>query len=124
MEQSVAAQRLREAFVQGGCTDQRGLGYGTVAAYWDTVASPFTADWSSTATQVGGFAGASIVNNPNGRITITIPNEAGARSFFYHVAPNAPWTNGPLRTISQTFQWTEAMPSECRAGAASLAGRK
>lgn len=114
MQQSVAAQKMRAAFVGGGCKGVSRFAYGTAEAYWDTVASPVTADWSSTAAQVGGFADASVVHNGKGTITFTIPNQAGARSFFYHAVPNAPWTNGPLRTISQTFQWTEPAPSGCR----------
>ena len=122
LQQSVAAQKMRDAFVAGGCKGVSGFTYQTGEAYWDTIANPRTADWSSTAAQVGGFAGASVVNSGNGTITITIRNKAGAQSFFYHVAPNAPWTNGPLRTISQTFQWTEATPSGCGTGAASVGG--
>jgi len=114
MQQSVAAQKMRDAFVGGGCKGVSGFTYPTGEAYGDTVANPLTADWSSTAAQVGGFAGASVANNGNGTIMITIPNQAGARSFFYHAVPNAPWTNGPLRTISQTFQWTEPAPLGCR----------
>jgi RHS repeat-associated protein len=114
MQQSIAAQRMRAAFVETGCEDQRGFAYDTFQAYWDTIANPFTADLSSTATQVGGFAGASIVKYPDGTITITIPNEAGAYSFFYHLVPNAPWQSGPFRTIRQTFQWTEPAPLGCR----------
>jgi len=114
MKASVAAQKMRAAFVGVGCKDRRDFAYGTYEAAWDTILSPWTRDLSSTATQVGGFAGASIVKNPNGTITFTIPNEAGAQSFFYHRVPNAPWQNGPLRTIRQTFEWTKTVPLACR----------
>jgi RHS repeat-associated protein len=124
MQQSVAAQKMRDAFVQGSCKDQARLAYGTFEAYWDTIANPSTRDWSSTAAQVGGFAGASMVNNPNGTVTITIPNEAGAHSLFLHAVPNAPWKSGPLRTVHQTFHWTESAPLECHTQRASLGGRK
>ncbi|MCX6834053.1 MAG: hypothetical protein NTW07_02780, partial [candidate division Zixibacteria bacterium] len=46
-------------------------------------------------------------NNGNGTVTFTIPNEAGAQSFFYHLVPNRTCPTGPMRTIKQTFQWTE-----------------
>ena len=80
LQQSVAAQKMRDAFVAGGCKGVSGFTYQTGEAYWDTIANPRTADWSSTAAQVGGFAGASVVNSGNGTITITIRNKAGAQS--------------------------------------------
>ena len=123
MKASIAAQKMRAAFVGGGCKDRRDFAYGTYEAAWDTILNPRTRNLTSTATQVGGFADASIVKNPNGAITFTIPNEAGAQSFFYHRVRNVPWQSGPLRTIRQTFQWTEAAPSKCTQPA-SLAGRK
>ena len=63
--------------------------------------------WARTEFQVGGFGGASAVNNGDGTVTFTIPNDAGAKSFLYGVAPNRTSKTGPMRTISQTFQWTE-----------------
>ncbi len=113
MERSVAARKMRLAFVENGCQNTR-FNYGTFEAYWDTAANPLTADWSSTAVQVGGFAGGTVVNNGNGTITITIANEAGTNSFFYHAVPNRRGTSGPMRTIYQTFQFTEAVPFGCR----------
>jgi len=56
---------------------------------------------------VGGFGNAAAINNGNGTVTFTITNYAGTESFFYHVPPNVPWSEGPLRTIKQTFTWTE-----------------
>ena len=59
---------------------------------------------------MGGFARASAINNGNGTVTFTIPNRAGAHSFFYHlpfVSDNPFGTGGPIRNIYQTFQWTE-----------------
>jgi RHS repeat-associated protein len=123
MKASIAARKMRAAFVGGGCKDRRDFAYGTFEAAWDTILSPWTGDLSSTATQVGGFVNASIVNNRDGTITLTIKNEAGAKSFFYHLVGNAPWQSGPLSTIRQTFEWTEAAPSIC-AQPPSLARRK
>jgi uncharacterized protein RhaS with RHS repeats len=77
MQQSVAAQKMRDTFVGGGCKGMSRFAYGTGEAYLDTAANPLTADWSSTAVQVGGFAGASVINNGNG-ITTTIRKQAGA----------------------------------------------
>ena len=114
MQQSVAAQKMRRAFVQNGCAGLKAFTYDTFEAFWDTVVFPRTADWSSTAAQVGGFAGASVSRNGDGSITIRVPNEAGARSFFYHAVPNVPWKEGPLRTIYQEFEWTEPAPVACR----------
>jgi hypothetical protein len=112
LSRSIGLEKMRQDFVQHGCRT-RGFAYGTIEAYWDTVVNPFTLDWSSTATQVGGFAGATTVNNGNGTITVTIPNEAGAKSFFLHIPPNSPFSRGPLRTIKQRFEWTEYLPAGC-----------
>ena len=100
---------LRDAFNRGGCKSQRHLSYGTAQAYWDTVANPFTADWSNTAAEVGGFGGASIINNGNGTATYTIPNTSGTYSFFLHLVPDRKSPTGPMSNIYQTFQWTEPL---------------
>jgi hypothetical protein len=70
MEQSVAAQQMRNQFVAAGCKSVGNIAYGTAQAYWDTTANPLTADWFSTAFEVGGFAGGSVVNNGNGTATL------------------------------------------------------
>lgn len=117
MQNSPGANALCQAFYSGGMQDITGHGfaYGSYRALWETVLNPATADWSSTAAQVGGFAGATAVNNGNGTVTFTIPNTAGAHSFFYHRSfiHNRSSAIGPLTNINQTFQWTERIDSKC-----------
>jgi hypothetical protein len=107
MQNSIGVQKLREEFYKGGCESITRGEYGTFEAYFDYYVNPLTADSSSTAFQVGGFAGASVTNNANGTVTFTITNVAGTHSFFLHVVPNRKSTKGPMRSIIQTFQWTE-----------------
>lgn len=109
MTNSPGVNKLRDAFNRGGCKSQNNLSYDTYEAYWDTTVNPFTADWSSTAAEVGGFAGASIVNNGNGTATFTIPNTSGTHSFFLHLVPDRKSPTGPMSNIYQTFQWTEPL---------------
>ena len=111
MRNSPGGKLLMQEFHNGGAQGVERFGYGTGAAYRDTVINPMTADWSSTAFQVGGFAGATATNNGNGTATFTIPNVAGTHSFFYHAVPDRQGTTGPMRTINQTFQWTEPIQS-------------
>ncbi len=106
MQNSIGIQNLRNEFRQGGCKSLGKGKYGTVEAYWDTTVNPLTADLSSTAAQVGGFASASVINN-NGTVTFTITNVAGTYSFFLHAVPNRTSNTGSMRSITQTFQWTE-----------------
>jgi hypothetical protein len=96
-----------------GCKSTNKGNYGTGEAYWDSTLNPLTADLSSTAAQVGGFAGASVINNGNGTATYTITNVAGTHSFFLHAVQNRTGSMGPMRNIIQTFQWTEPIPKEC-----------
>jgi RHS repeat-associated protein len=107
MRDSPGAASLRNEFYEGGCKSMTGGNYGTGQAYVDTAANPFTADWTSTAFQVGGFTGGSVTNNGNGTATFNIPNRAGTHSFFFHAVPNRSSPIGPMSTIDQTFQWTE-----------------
>lgn len=107
MRHSIGAQEMREAFYKGGCKSIKGFAYGTFAAYWDTTINPFTADWSSTSAEVGGFAGASVTNNGNGTATFYIPNVSGTHSFFFHIVPNRQSSSGFMRSIRQAFTWTE-----------------
>lgn len=104
MQNSPGANALRNNFNAGG---GKNFAYGSGQAAWDTVVNPATADRSSTAAQVGGFAGASAINNGDGTVTFTILNVAGANSFFYHLVSDRSGTTGPMRNINQTFQWTE-----------------
>ena len=105
---------LRRRFEAEGCKTIENGEYGTFEAFWDTVLNPRTNDWSSTATQVGGFARAKVVNNGNGTATFIVRNIAGANSFFYHVLPNRRAEEGAFTNIQQVFTWTEAIP--CTAG--------
>jgi RHS repeat-associated protein len=109
MMNSQGVQDLRNRFFRGKCKSIRRGAYGTYEAYWDTSVNPFTADWSSTAAQVGGFAGASVIDNGDGTATYTIVNVAGTHSFFLHAVPNRSSSTGPMRSIRQTFQWTESI---------------
>lgn len=100
---SAGGQGLRDAFFKGGCKNIANYTYGTSEAF---LKSP---PWSSSAAgQVGGFAGASAINNGDGTVTFTIPNTAGRKSFMYHMmSDRPPGSTGPLRSIMQTFIWTE-----------------
>jgi len=105
---SPGAAVLRDAFYAGHGNN---VAYGTLQAAEDTLLDPTY--WSSTALQVGGFGGASAVNNGNGTVTFTIQNVAGASSFFYHLVPDRTGSAGPLRNINQTFTWTENVCGVC-----------
>jgi len=109
LRRSAGAQVIRDAFVANGCRSTSNIFYDTRPAFRDTVFNP-----TSTAFQVGGFAGASAVKEGNGMLRITVSNVAGANSLLYHIVPNAPWSTGPLRTIHQTFEWREAVPAACQ----------
>ena len=108
---SPGANALRDAFYRGGGATIPRFTYASDQAAKDTVLNP--SYWSSTALQVGGFDGASAVNNGNGTVTFTIPNEAGTRSFFYHAVDDRTGTTGPMRTIKQIFTWTEPIEGRC-----------
>lgn len=111
---SPAGQNMRNQFQANHCNSTKNISYGTLQAGWDTVANPFTADWSSTAAQVGGYAGASATNNGNGTVTYRISNTAGTSSFFagqYTGVPDSPLPIGPMHNVNQHFEWTEKIPS-------------
>lgn len=116
MEQSVAAQQMRNQFVAAGCKTTKNIAYGTAQAYWDTTANPLTADWFGTPFEVGGFAGGSVVNNGNGTATYSFPNVSGTHSFWLHLVPDRASSTGPMRNINQTFTWTEPVPAGCGCG--------
>lgn len=109
MMHSPGGEKLRDAFYKNHCKTVRRINYGTFEAYWDTVANPFTADWSNTAAQVGGFGGAVGLNNGDGTVTFVIPNTAGTHSFFLHLVPDITSPTGPMHNIEQTFVWTETI---------------
>ena len=111
---SPGAEHIRKQFYKHGCETTIGrLDYPTENAFFETFLSP--RNWASTAFQVGGFGRASAFNNGNGTVTFEIYNEAGTHSFFYHRFPNRESASGPMRTIKQTFQWTEKI-DESRCG--------
>jgi|GEM_PF-5248350 len=112
MQNSLGANELRIAFYQNQCQGTMGIGYSTPQAAWDTIINPLTNDLSSTATQVGGFGSATATNNGDGTVTYTTTNVSGTYSFFYHQVPNRSGTTGPMRSIHQTFQWTETYDLE------------
>lgn len=114
MEQSVAAQQMRDAFNKSGCNNVSGIPYGTFRAYWDTAANPLTADWGSTAFEVGGFARGSVINNGNGTATYSFPNVSGTHSFFFHLIPDRQSSTGPMRNITRHFTWTEFTGCGCQ----------
>jgi RHS repeat-associated protein len=114
MQSSTGADFLRQSFVNNGCINTYNLEYNTGTAYYDTLLNPYTADWSSTAAEVGGFGGASVVINGDGTVTYTIVNLSGTKSFFFHLVPDRTGTTGWMRTITQTFQWAEPSPCECQ----------
>jgi hypothetical protein len=70
---------------------------------------PYDAVHSPVGVQVGGYAGGTWTANGN-TVTMTIPNDAGAKSFLYHIFPNSPFSIGPGRTINQKFDITVANP--------------
>jgi hypothetical protein len=111
MRESPGGAKLREAFYKNGCQDVRDFEYETGEAARE---SP---PWASTTPgQVGGFMGTAH-NNGDGTVTFTIYNDAGLHSFAYHVLPDRPGKTGPMRTIHQTFQWTEKIDkSKCCPG--------
>jgi len=116
IQQSVSAQMMRDAFQKAGCKNVLGLSYGTFEAYWDTTINPFTADWASTAFELGGFEGGSVVNNGNGTATYSFPNVSGTHSFWLHLVPDRKSPTGAMRNIRQKFSWTEPVPPNCRCG--------
>lgn len=107
MKKSPGAEKLRKEFYKRGGNNLKGFVYGTFEAAYDTLLNPKTADWCSTAAQVGGFAGAEAINNNDGTVTFRIVNIAGTKSFFYHLFPNRSGTKGPMRSIVQIFEWVE-----------------
>jgi len=111
MQQSVAAKKMRDAYTQAGCKTINQFAYGTFEAYWDTTANPSTLNWGSTAFEVGGFGGGSIVNNGDGTATFSFPNVSGTHSFWFHVVPDRKSPTGAMRSIKQRFTWTEKVPA-------------
>jgi RHS repeat-associated protein len=107
LQNSPGVEQMRQQFEQNGEQTTTNMSYGTFQAYWDTTVNPFTADWSNTAAEVGGWGGASVTNNGDGTATYYIPNTSGTHSFFLHLVPDRQSPTGPMRNIYQKFQWTE-----------------
>ncbi len=107
MQSSLNMNRQRDQFYAGNTETQTDLNYDTIKAYAETILNPLTANWKSTAMQVGGYRGASITNNNDGTATYNIRNVAGANSFFLHMVPNLPGKTGPMHNVEQIFKWTE-----------------
>ncbi len=107
MQMSHNVNQQRNKFQAQGAPPTAEFLHNTVDAYIDTLVNPRTANWHSTAMQVGGYRGATITNNNDGTATYNIRNVAGANSFFLHMAPNLPNTSGPMHNVEQIFRWTE-----------------
>jgi hypothetical protein len=107
---SPGANHMRDLFRIRGCQSIPRISYSTLRAAHDTILNRSTADLFSTAFQVGGFIG-SVKNNGDGSAAYTIRNEAGRNSFWFHVATNIQASPSgaptPMRSIYQTFKWTE-----------------
>ncbi len=114
MQDGAGAAAMRDAFYAGGCKNT-GYHYTTGPAAWDTLLNPCTMDPFKITAQVGAWDGTA-VNNGDGTVTFTIVNKAGVESFFYHLrcCKDRTGTTGPMRTITQTFTWTEKIDkSKC-----------
>jgi RHS repeat-associated protein len=103
MAQSPGAAMLRYQFYSGGAQSISAFNYSTGQAANDTLLDPL-----GVPMQVGGFGNASAINNSDGTVTFTIPNDASRQSFLYHL-PVQNRAAGPMRTIHQTFTWTETI---------------
>jgi hypothetical protein len=105
MQKSPNVTRAIDQFYAEGAPAKLLFRHDTIPAYIETIFNPMTANWHSTAMQVGGYRNATITNNGNGTMTIRIRNIAGANSFFLHLIPNLPGTSGPMHNIEQIFEW-------------------
>jgi RHS repeat-associated protein len=115
LQGSWAADAVRDAFVANGCMDVELGDSGFIKPFRETVLPPNT-NLLTTQAQMGGYDRALVSKEGNGMIRITMYNEASLWSFAYHAWPKdlgvGP-SKGPLRTIKQTFEWTESVPSAC-----------
>ena len=101
MMNSPGVNNLRDLFYKNNCQNSR-YDYGTGQAYADTWSNP-----TGTGFEVGGFYGATAVNNGDGTVTFNVPNTSGTNSFFYHQVPDRKGSTGPMRNIYQNFNWSE-----------------
>ena len=80
MIDSPGVKRFRDKFYANGCASFTNFSYGHFEAVWET--GPFSPSrLTQVEFQVGGFAGASAVNNGDETVTFKIRNVAGRRSF-------------------------------------------
>jgi len=100
MRAGAGAEKLRHAFYAGGGASITYFRYGTVEAAADTMPYPWT-----TPFQVGGWEG-SATNTGHGTVKFRIVNYASKSSFLLHLPVRSPAT-GPMRTITQIFEWEE-----------------
>jgi len=107
LSNSPGGRVLRDNFYAGGCKSFSGGTFGTYEAYFYTLIYPPTADWGSTAAEVGGFAGATATVNDDGTVTFRVLNDSGTRSFFLHLPADRTGPTGLMRTIRQSIEWTE-----------------
>ena len=105
MQNSPGADAMRHLFYEKGNYSGWNPG-GHFWFYVHTVVSPYTADWSSTALQVGGFK-ASARENPEGTVTYTIDNISRLSSLLGIPYTDVPWKTGPMSNVKQVFTWTE-----------------
>jgi RHS repeat-associated protein len=101
MMNSPGVNNLRDLFYKNNCQNSH-YDYGTGQAYADTWSNP-----TGTGFEVGGFYGATAVNNGDGTVTFNVPNTSGTNSFFYHQLPDRKGSTGPMRNIYQNFNWSE-----------------
>jgi RHS repeat-associated protein len=102
MMRSGNAEAMRDAFYANNAQTTRNIPYGTGRAFVETVGT-----LNSTAFQVGGTVGSSVVNNGDGTATFNIMNVAGTKSFYYHLASDRTSPTGEMHNVTQNFQWKE-----------------
>jgi RHS repeat-associated protein len=112
LSQSVGAEQIRSQFYQSpnDHVDNGTFSSEDAGKYYEL--NP--ANWGATGLQVGGFAGATVVQDGD-QLTFTIYNTAGLNSFaggfrwinkdFPSNMPDSYW--GPFHTIYQVFKWSE-----------------
>jgi|GEM_PF-5055284 len=99
---SPAGLHLKNEFYKNGMQTTNKVSYGTGLAAFETL-------WrvNNISMQVGGYGGATAVNNGNGTVTYTVENTAGLKSFAYHMCKDRESKTGSFTNIKQTFIWTE-----------------
>ena len=124
MASSPGVNKMRDLFYAKSGSDVQDYGYGTLNAAIGTLLNPKTADWGSTAAQVGAWNNGKVTNLGNGYAAFSVSNSATVNSLLYHIgdavqtltfglvpATAINRTTGPLGSIKQTFEWTEPIDS-------------